>query len=258
MKGEKYYSVRMRASQNGSHEEGGKHISGGERLTTYSGLKQAINALLAKSLGHSRGQPDFMQIQFEAINQPIKLLHPLQVNTNQVNSVETGKELAVELLKYAGVPSVALEKAYQQMPEYSEVRGAVFIDIHSGKRIDGRKEKGVRVSRIDWSDTNFRTWATKHDIPLKSRIKEALALATKVCDHPAVIAEFCFSDDPDYITGYVASKNLGYQRVTKLKECGDENGCRIFFVDSSRDLENCINDLEKQPVMIYWGDQDAN
>ena len=32
MKGEAYYSVRMRASENGPHEEGGKHISGGERL----------------------------------------------------------------------------------------------------------------------------------------------------------------------------------------------------------------------------------
>lgn len=36
MQGETYFSVRMRASQNGSHENGGKHISGenGSPLST--------------------------------------------------------------------------------------------------------------------------------------------------------------------------------------------------------------------------------
>ncbi|MGM0874682.1 MAG: 6-carboxyhexanoate--CoA ligase [Bacillota bacterium] len=45
----RYYSIRMRASKGGSHEHGGKHISGGELLSTYSDLKKhAVNALLEK------------------------------------------------------------------------------------------------------------------------------------------------------------------------------------------------------------------
>lgn len=48
MKGEAYYSVRMRASENGPHEEGGKHISGGERLAPFIGVKDAVSDLLEK------------------------------------------------------------------------------------------------------------------------------------------------------------------------------------------------------------------
>lgn len=64
-------------------------------------------------------------------------------------------------------------------------------------------------------------------------------LATKVSEHPATVAELCWSDDPKYITGYVASKELGYQCITKLKEYGDElkqvcllEAC-LFFYDCS-------------------------
>ena len=68
---ENLFSVRMRASKNGAHENGGKHISGGEQISTYSHLKHAVNVLLDKVLTHSRGNLDFMQIQLELIDEPI-------------------------------------------------------------------------------------------------------------------------------------------------------------------------------------------
>ena len=83
-------------------------------------------------------------------------------------------------------------------------------------------------------------------------MKEALTLATKVCHHPAVTAELCWSDDPDYVTGYVAGSRLGYQRITKLKEAGSEHGCRVFFVDGRADITSCIHYLEKDPIIIQW------
>ncbi|MDJ1631243.1 6-carboxyhexanoate--CoA ligase [Bacillus velezensis] len=78
-------------------------------------------------------------------------------------------------------------------------------------------------------------------MPEHSRIKEAHAIAAKVCAHPGIIAELCWSDDPDYITGYVAAKKLGYQRIAKMKNAGDESGRRIFFTDGSIDTESCIH-----------------
>jgi 6-carboxyhexanoate--CoA ligase len=92
-------------------------------------------------------------------------------------------------------------------------------------------------------------------MPKNSRVKEALVLATKVIEHPATVAELCWSDDPEYITGYVASKKLGYQRITKLKEYGDERGCRIFFVNGLTDLPAYIHYLEKQPVFVEWEEE---
>lgn len=252
MQERQYYSIRMRASKGESHEHGGKHISGGELLSTYSDLKAAVNALLDKGLSHSRGKPDFMQIQFEMINEPIKLVKPLQVETNEVESVEKGQSLAKRLLEQVGIPRKSIENAYKLLTEYSAIRGAILVDIHSGDRMDDRNEKGVRVSRMDWLDTNYEKWADYYHMPQNSRVKEALVLATKVSEHPATIAELCWSDDPDYLTGYVASKKLGYQRITKLKEYGDERGCRIFFVDCLGDLNTYINYLEKQPVFVQW------
>lgn len=250
-----YYSVRMRASKNGSNDHDGKHISGGELISTYSDLKQAMNFLIEKGLTHSRGKPDSMHIQFEVINEPIKLLKPLQVETNEVESAEKGQVLACGFLEKVGIPKKIIEKVYKKITDYSGTRGALLFDVHSGERIDDRSEKGVRVSRMDWLDTNFEKWADHFKMPRNSRVKEALVLATKVSKHPATIAELCWSDDPDYLTGYVSSKKIGYQRITKLKEYGDERGCRIFFVDSSVDLTSYIDYLEKQPIFIQWEDE---
>lgn len=251
------FSVRMRASKNGAHEQGGKHISGGEQISTYGNLKNAVNDLLEKALTHSRGNPDFMQIQFDLIKEPITKLRPLHVGTNTVESVEEGQTVARNLLEKAGVPRESIEKAYERMTEYSELRGAILVDIRTGIRIDDRSEKGVRVSRMDWMTTNFEKWADYHKMPRSQRVKEALVLATKVSAHPATVAELCWSDDPEYITGYVASKRLGYQRITNLKEYGDERGCRIFFVDGISDLHSYIDYLEKQPIFVQWEEENA-
>lgn len=256
MQEEKYYSVRMRAAKDGSHKQGGKHISGGEMLSTFSDMRHAVNALLEKGLTHSRGTPDFMKIQFEAISEPIKLIKPLQIKTNKVASVEIGQALSWNFLEKSGIQRKIIEKAYKHMTEYSGTRGALLIDVHSGERIDDRNEKGVRVSRMDWLDTHFEKWAHYYNIPKNSRVKEALALATKVSEHPATVAELCWSDDPEYITGYVASKQLGYQRITQLKEYGDERGCRIFFVDCLEDLNEYIHYLEKQTILVQWEEED--
>ncbi|MBI0577915.1 6-carboxyhexanoate--CoA ligase [Neobacillus cucumis] len=254
---ENFFSVRMRASNNGAHEQGGKHISGGELISTYGNLKNAVNVLLEKALSHSRGNPDFMQIQFEKIDQPITRLSPLHVGTNEVKSVGEGQLVARNLLEKAGVPSESIEKAYQQITEFSEPRGAILFDVRSGIRIDERNEKGVRVSRVDWLTTNFEQWADYYKMIQSHRVKEALVLATKVCAHPVTVAELCWSDDPEYTTGYVASKKLGYQRITNLKKYGDELGCRIFFVDGLSDLHSYIDYLEKQPIFVQWEEENA-
>lgn len=250
---EKIFSVRMRAAQNGPHEKGGKHISGGEKLSTYNHLKESIEALVEKALFHSRGKPDFMQIQLEQILEPIKRLNPLPVSTIEVSNTSEGQAAAKKLLEKAGVPVACINKAFEELTQYSDMRGAMLFDIHTCSRMDERKERGVRVSRMDWITANYIKWAQHYNMPQSERVKEALVLATKVSAHPATIAELCWSDDPEYITGYVASKTNGYQRITKLKELGDERGCRIFFISGiNYDVRSYIDYLEKQPIFVHW------
>lgn len=255
MQEEVFYSVRMRAAQGGPHESGGKHISGGERISTFSRIKDHINSLAEKALSHSRGTPDFMQIQFERIQEPIQKVKPLPLSTNKVESVAEGHSVAEQLLVESGVSVEVIQKSYKEITKYLDLRGAIVFDITTGQRIDNRNGRGVRVSRMDWMHENFKRWAHDHQMPPSERVKEALVLATKVCAHPATIAELCWSDDPDYTTGYVASRHLGYQRITKLKLVGDDRGCRVFFVDSLSDVSAYIEYLEKQPIFIQWEEE---
>lgn len=116
-----------------------------------------------------------------------------------------------------------IEKVYEQIPEWSGVR-ELWCLIFTPASGSIKQKKRVRASRMDWPDANFEKWALHCHVPAHSRIKEALALASKVSQHPAAVAELCWSDDPDYITGYVAGKKMGYQRITAMKEYGTEEG----------------------------------
>lgn len=255
MQPEKYYSVRMRAAKNKSLEQEEKHISGGEQLSTFDNINQTVNQLLAKGLTHSKGRPDFMQITCDLINEPITEVSPLEINTNKVDSVKKGQIIANELLEDAGVPRSILKKTWENISAYLDMKGAVLLSIHSGERMDNKINGGIRVSRMDWLESNFEKWSNHYQKSNNQRMKEALVLASKVSSHPATIAELCWSDDPEYMTGYVASKSLGYQRITQLKEQGDEKGCRIFFVDCLESLPSYINYLEKEPVFIQWKEE---
>ncbi|SDB97526.1 6-carboxyhexanoate--CoA ligase [Shouchella lonarensis] len=247
-----YFNIRMRAAQGGAHELGGKHISGGEQLTTYDQIQQAVNALVEKGLSHSRGNPDFMQLQIEMVNRPVQQTPPLPLTTYDVVSVEAGQAFARARLHHIGIKKEVIEQAYEQAMAQPSMRGALIVDARTGKRLDLEKERGVRVSKMDWREANFSKWADAHDVPHNPRIKEALTLAAKVSHHPATIAEWCWSDDPDYVTGYVASKDSGYERITKLKEYGNEQGCRIFFIDGTYHVDDYMDYLKEQPILIQW------
>ena len=83
------------------------------------------------------------------------------------------------------------------------------------------------------------------------RTREALALATKVAHAPGVVAELCWSDEPDYTAGYVASLQTGYVRFPRLKDIGDPKGGRVFFVNrDALNMTKLIDYLQFCPVLI--------
>ncbi|MDQ0338371.1 6-carboxyhexanoate--CoA ligase [Caldalkalibacillus uzonensis] len=249
------YSIRMRAAQGGPHEQGGKHISGGERLVQSPDVNQAVLELMDKASNHSRGPFDFLNLIVEEIPwEELKLLPPLPVQTEQVASVEAGRDLALTLVGKCGVSPAAGKLGLQLIQSMGHVRGAVVLDAHTGERLDDRGERGVRVSRLDWRPGSYERWLDQHPGLTNPRTKEALALATKVSAAPGAVAELCWSDDPDYVTGYVAAPHLGYCRITRLKSPGEEHGGRVFFIHRSVDLDTYLTFLEQTPVWIGWED----
>jgi len=81
-------------------------------------------------------------------------------------------------------------------------------------------------------------------------VKDALILASKVLSYDHVVAELCVSDNPNYTTGYVASKDLGYVRIPNIKSNGSKSGGRAFFVNEGTDINGIIEYLERRPVII--------
>ncbi|MCK4537132.1 MAG: hypothetical protein KAT93_08965, partial [Desulfuromonadales bacterium] len=170
-----------------------------------------------------------------------------------------GRELAGRLLENAGVAAHVVSRSLACLaegpaPDGGAMRGAMVVDRLSGERLEPDNRRGVRVSRMDVAPDErvaLRNLLDKVGLG-HHRVLEALVLAGKVLKAPGIVAELCWSDAPDYVTGYVASPIEGYQRITRLKEAGDPMGGRIFFIDRRNwDRDEFIAFLEQRGVLFH-------
>ena len=130
------------------------------------------------------------------------------------------------------------------------MRGAIVLDCADGLRMDGMGERGVRASKMDCVDSHGYDEYLQQCGLTGDHVREALVLASKVAGAEGMVAELCWSDDPNYVTGYVASPLYGYRRIPVMKERGNGIGGRIFFVRPGTDIGKLINYLEEQVVLI--------
>ena len=244
------YSVRMRAAQGGPHEQGGKHISGAERLVRRELLNATAAAMLTRALSHSRGTADFTNLIVEAVPAgDIQAVNCLPVISIAAADVNAGRALAVTALIKAGVAPAAAAAGLKALEDMNHMRGAIIAGACSGSRLDTSGERGIRVSRMDSADqAAYWRWLGRQGYT-NDHIREALVLASKVMAAPGMVAELCWSDDPEYTAGYVAAP-AGYTRITPLKAYGSDRGGRIFFVKENTDMAELIQYLRFQPVLI--------
>ncbi|AOY76532.1 6-carboxyhexanoate--CoA ligase [Clostridium formicaceticum] len=245
---ENLYSVKMRAARKG------EHISGGEKVILEQEIESVVQQLTKRALEHSKGKPDFINIAIQNImKETIEYIAPLDITTVVVDDYIQGRECAVKVLQKIGLSYKASQIALNILKACNPMRGAVLLDIHSLERLEQDKDRGVRATNIDWS---FRLREDLDKVLEKeglnnNHVKEAVALASKVSNAPGIIAELCWSDDPDYVAGYVASQDTGYVRITKLKSLGDAAGGRIFCFDASKaSIEACIEYLQEKVTLI--------
>ena len=120
---------------------------------------------------------------------------------------------------------------------------ATYRDAAVKKRQECRFPDGHHL----WGKRRSR----RFDSSAKNHFAEAVVLATKVANAPGIVGEICVSDDPDYVTGYVATKEIGYCRITTIKEKGDPCGGRIFLYRGPREgVAETIEYLQKQCVLV--------
>jgi len=171
--------------------------------------------LAQRALSHEKGEPDFINISVESLKTPVKKLTSLPAN---------GENL----------------------------RGAIIMDLN-GNRLEPDIVRGIRASHIGITEEASKALQTAiSDMRLSAfytYISDALVLATKVASVKGTLGELCWSDDPSYTAGYVASGKMGYIRIPHLKKKGNPYGGRVFFVENI-DPVNYINEMESAPVLV--------
>lgn len=249
------YSVRMRSAEGGAHEVGGRHISGAERIVSHERVGEISNEMLQRAFSHTRGQADFINIVVEQIHdEQIQEVPLLPIYTQVAHDVEEGHQGAKIALYKAGVTAEAAQRGMEALLSLPDsMRGAMLLCAVTGQRMDDTKERGVRVSRMDIADEQGFTQLLEERNIHNTHVREALVLASKVAGYPEVVAELCWSDDPEYTTGYVASAD-GYIRIPHCKPMGNGIGGRVFFLKPSSKVSMIREYLENQPVMVTLGE----
>ena len=253
----------MRASREaicgkrGAADPGSLHISGAEGIYEQSDISRICSELMTRALSHPRGRPDKVVITVEKINEKPMKASLLSIKTLQCASPEEAWKLISEYLMELGVSGKALKTAINVLTSENAMRGAAIVTVRTGKRMEPDRIRGVRVSRLGID--------AKSGVKLSRRlsrmhinsptVKEALVLASKVASCQDVIAEMCISDNPDYTTGYLASRTLGYLRISNIKNPGGMNGGRVFFVSDDADIDKVVAWLERKPVILEFGNE---
>lgn len=228
----------------------GRHISGAEGIYPNEDIKKAADQYLRRALEHPKGVPDEVVITVDALKEkPIKIT-ALPISTLRCRSHKEAKRYVMDILCAHGISDSAIDTALEVLSGKT-LRGASIVEP-SGIRLEPDRDRGVRVSRIGIErDTEGALLRGLKKFKISTTtVKEAVILASKVALLDEIIAELCVSDDPDYTTGYIASKKIGYLRIPYIKRYGSKKGGRVFFVKENLDIKKAIDFLEKKPAIV--------
>jgi len=248
MRPEFVYSLRMRASADG------RHVSGAERLVEAGDVDEVV-AALTKRARNRADEPDFVQVTVELVaRSTVSTTRVLRLILAPPSTAALARVAVSIRLGDAGVSDTAIDTAFRLLTlggdNGQSARGAMLIDASTGANVTPDALRGVRASRFDyWPDAVAGIDEALAGAGLSHfRTREALALATKVI-WSGVLAEVCWSDDPDYVAGYV-STSAGYVRYADFKPGGAVGG-RAFFVDTSAiEVETVVENLERRALWI--------
>lgn len=238
------YSVRMRASARGLH------ISGAEGIYSATDIIQMVQKYTERAFSHKKGRADEIHITVEEIKEKPQLISSLPLSTLNIRNPVVAKNAATEILSRVGIKERAVEEAFNAINTGVTMRGAMLMDIE-GVRLELDLLRGVRVTRMGISknaSAKLSKLLHRHNLD-NYRVKEALILSSKVNQHPMVIGELGISDDPNYTTGYVATRKYGYVRLPHIKKRGIPYGGRAFFITGG-EIKELIKYLQRTPVLI--------
>lgn len=239
-----YYSIRMRSAKKGTH------ISGAEGIYEKKDISSVVKEYSQRAINHDRGRADKIRLTIEELNETPKKISSLPLCTLNNRNAESARKAALKILTSVGIKERAVEEALRALEVGISMRGAMLMDIE-GVRLEPDLLRGVRVTRMGIIKRAATDLSKKLGrLGLNNNIvKEALILASKVHRDRMVLGELCISDDPNYTTGYIATRAYGYIRLPRIKRRGIPYGGRAFFITGG-EVKDLIKYLLQTPVMI--------
>jgi len=238
------YSIRMRAGKSGLH------VSGAEGIYEKDDIVDIVREYTGRALTHDKGRADEIRLTIEELKEKPRKISSLPLCTLNTKNPGAVKRAAFRVLSSIGITERAIEEAFNSLNIGITMRGAMLMDIE-GVRLEPDLLRGVRVTRMGITK-NAEIILTKQLSKLgidNTAVKEALVLASKVHKYPMVLGELCISDDPNYTTGYIASRSYGYIRLPHIKKRGVPYGGRAFFITGG-EVKELIKYLQATPVLI--------
>ena len=228
------------------------HISGAEGIYEQPDISKICSKLICRALFHPRGRPDKIVLTVEEIKESPVKVSLLPVRTLRCPSPAAAWELILLYMMKRGVSTQALKTAFTVLRSVKTMRGAALVTVKTGRRREPDRGRGIRVSRVGVDKTSEKRLARKLSALHINNptVEEAIILASKVASCKDVISEICISDDPDYTTGYIASRDFGYLRIPNIKKPGELHGGRVFFVRENFGKQKVIDYLERKPVLL--------
>jgi 6-carboxyhexanoate--CoA ligase len=211
-----------------------------------------VQEYIDRAISHPRGRADRITITIEKINQKPILISSLPLVTAECRDISQAEDIIQQLLSSNSIDEKAINRALGIVYGKNAMRGASLMLSGSGKRTEPDRQRGTRVSHMGIGSNALRGLSLelqRHGINMQT-VQEALVLASKVSSCGDIIAELCVSDDPDYTTGYVASRHTGYVRIPHIKKKGSKSGGRVLFIREDADPGPVFEYLEKTPVII--------
>ena len=232
-----------------SAKQGG-HVSGAEGIYDEDDITSVVKEFTQRALVHDKGSADDIRLTVEELKERPKLISSLPLYSLNTRNAESAKKAAMKILSSVGISGRAIEEAFNALEVGITMRGAMLMDIE-GVRLEPDLLRGVRVTRMGITKKASTDLSRKLGrLSLNNdTVKEALILASKVHKYRMVLGEICISDDPNYTTGYVATRAHGYIRLPRIKKRGVPYGGRAFFITGG-EVKDLIKYLQRTPVLI--------
>jgi 6-carboxyhexanoate--CoA ligase len=228
----------------------GTHISGAEGIYEKKDVSNMVKEYSQRAINHDRGRADKIRLTIEELNETPKKISSLPLCTLNNRNAESAQKAALKILTSVGIKERAVEEAFRALEVGISMRGAMLMDIE-GVRLEPDLLRGVRVTKmgiIKKAATDLSKKLGRLGLN-NNTVKEALILASKVHKYKMILGELCISDDPNYTTGYIATRAYGYIRLPRIKRRGIPYGGRAFFITGG-EVKDLIKYLQQTPVMI--------